>query len=335
MNATSIGDLAQGLVLRSRGAALSQEIGTLTRELSSGLVSDVSRRVGGDYAVLADINARLTRIAGYESVTRETAFFAEAMQSSLEAVQTLSGSMAGDLISAVSSNLPAQRAHVSGLAQGHLERAIGLLNGAAAGRSLFSGAATDTPALADAQTLMSALRTEVAGLTAASDIQAAIGSWFSAPGGFQSVMYQGAAQDIGSVRVGETERVTFAVKADAGELRQVLRHLATAALADDATLGLDADTRTALLSGAGQGLIAAGDGLTHMRADLGFVQSRIDEAAARNAATRLGLETTQSRLLAADPYETATRLEQAQFQLESLYAVTVRSSQLSLLRFMS
>jgi flagellar hook-associated protein 3 FlgL len=39
-------------------------------------------------------------------------------------------------------------------------------------------------------------------------------------------------------------------------------------------------------------------------------------------------------LLEIDPFEAATKLEEVQFQLQSLYSVTVRMSQLSLVKFL-
>ena len=83
----------------------------------------------------------------------------------------------------------------------------------------------------------------------------------------------------------------------------------------------------------GRGL-GAQDQLTKLRADIGFSQSRIQNVSTRNAAQTTSLEYARTALLEADPYETATKLEDVQFQLQSLYSVTVRLSELSLLNFM-
>jgi flagellar hook-associated protein 3 FlgL len=76
------------------------------------------------------------------------------------------------------------------------------------------------------------------------------------------------------------------------------------------------------------------DDLTSLRAQIGFAEARIDSMATRNASESVSLEYAKGTLLAADPYETATRLEEVQFQLQSLYAVTVKTSQLSLVNFL-
>ncbi len=81
-------------------------------------------------------------------------------------------------------------------------------------------------------------------------------------------------------------------------------------------------------------MLIAQDDVIALRADVGFVESRIEKVAARNAAEVTGLEFAKVALLEIDPYEAATRLEEAQFQLQSLYTVTVRMSQLSLVNFL-
>ena len=55
---------------------------------------------------------------------------------------------------------------------------------------------------------------------------------------------------------------------------------------------------------------------------------------ARNEAEETSLEFARNSLLAADPFETATELENVQFYLQSLYTVTARNSQLNLVNFL-
>ena len=62
--------------------------------------------------------------------------------------------------------------------------------------------------------------------------------------------------------------------------------------------------------------------------------ARLDRIATRNAAEVTSLTMAKNTLLEADPFEAATKLEEAQFQLQSLYTVTVRSSELSLVNFL-
>ena len=71
-----------------------------------------------------------------------------------------------------------------------------------------------------------------------------------------------------------------------------------------------------------------------VRAEIGSAQAHIENASARNAAEKTALEISRNELVAVDPYETATRLEAVRNQLDTLYALTVRMSRLSLAEYM-
>ena len=124
------------------------------------------------------------------------------------------------------------------------------------------------------------------------------------------------------------------IKATNPELKDTLKNLAIAAIAADKTLTVNNTERSALLLAAGEGILRNQDGLTSLRAQIGFAEARIDSMATRNASESVSLEYAKGTLLAADPYDTATRLGEVQFQLQSLYAVTVKTSQLSLVNFL-
>ncbi len=334
MNMTSIGDLAQSLMLRHRSHEIKQTISTLTDELSTGQVSDVSARLGGDYSYLTDIDRNLARLGGFSIAASEAAFFAEASQNSLGRLHDLSTSLSGSLISLDTAAQTPVREHMSRQAAADIETAISALNGTIGGRSLFGGVATDRAPLASGEAMMTELRTLVTGLGSAAAVQTALDTWFDDPAGFKAVMYNGADQTLAPSRVGPGQEVALTLKADDAAFRDTLKNMALAALAADPATGFDPGIQSDLLLAAGTGLLSSQDRLAGVRADVGFAQARIEEAGIRNASARTGLEYARGALLEADPYETATRLEEVQFQLESLYTVTVRSSQLSLLNFM-
>ena len=83
MTMTSIGDLAQSLMLRARGAELKTALADLGAELSSGRTSDIVGRLGGDLSHLADIDRTLRQLDGFGAATRETALMADAAQETI------------------------------------------------------------------------------------------------------------------------------------------------------------------------------------------------------------------------------------------------------------
>ncbi len=124
------------------------------------------------------------------------------------------------------------------------------------------------------------------------------------------------------------------IKAIDPDLRQVILFTTIAALADDTVLGFDTLTQAELFRETGQALLVAQDDVISLRADVGFVEARVEKIVTRNEAERTSLEFARAGLIEADPFDTATKLEAAQFQLQSLYSVTVRNAQLRFVNFL-
>jgi len=334
MNVTSIGDMAHGLMLRTRSTALKSSMITLTDELASGQTSDVATRLGGDYSYLSDIDYNLSRLGGYSVTASEASLFTGAAQLGLERMQTTAATLGAELLKINPISIDTIRLHTGQQARVGLDTVLAALNGSVGGRSVFAGIATDVSPMESSTTLIAELKNEVSGMVLTSQILQTIDDWFADGGGFKATMYSGSDQPLAPIQVGTSERVTLSLQADNPEFRSVLRNMALAVLATDPDLGLDVDAQNALLHVAGEGLLNSGTDLTGLRADIGYTEARIEEASSRNAAAQTSLEIARNELLAADPYETASRLEEVQFQLESLYAVTVRTSRLTLLSFL-
>ncbi len=334
MTLNSIGDLARGLTLRARSTEIKTQIETLSYEMSTGKVADVSSRVAGDYSHLLDLDRKITQLQAFSVATSEADLFADAMQLSLETVSAATGRLSGTLLAFGTSNQAVTHAQASAQARNELDSMISALNTRAGGRSLFSGTATDTAPLASTDTLLAALKAELSGLNTLTDIQQAAEDWFNDPAGFEATIYQGSTAALAPMQISETEQVRLPVTANDPALRDALRDAAVAALASDDALGWPPDLQTAVFTEIGVGLADTKDAMTTMRAEVGAVQSRIEQATTRNAAAKTSFEYARNEIVSADPYETAAKLQTVQFQLESLYSVTVRNSNLSLVNFL-
>lgn len=335
MTSISIGDLAHSLLLKTRSAELKNSISTLTHELSSGRVSDPGLRLGGDLAYLADIERNMSRLDAYSVAAAEARMFGDAAQTNLNRVQTITTELGNDLLASTPSHLDTALVHLSDKSLQDLGVVVSVLNTDVAGRNLFGGVETGHAPLAPVNDLLAAVETVVSGLTTATDIHAAATAWFDDPAGFSAVIYSGSDTSLAPVRIGPGEEAAMPLRADDPAIRDILMDLTLSALAADPALGLDLETQNELMRLTGEGLLTSQQGLSGLRADLGFTQARIEEATARNVAAQSALEIARNTLLEADPYETAIRLEDAQFQLESLYSATVRISRLSLVNFLS
>ncbi|PCJ05748.1 MAG: flagellar biosynthesis protein FlgL [Rhodobacteraceae bacterium] len=334
MNITSFGDMAHNVFLRSRTAELKENLATLTQELSTGKASDLTKRLGGDFTYLTDIERNLSRLEAYKIATSESSLFASSAQMFIASIDNNASDLSTDILATTGIMSETKTNLLSGQSRLFLDESIRSLNGQVAGRSLFAGTATTDVPLADVDTLMSALVTEVSGLTTAADIIQEVKDWFADPAGFDAVMYQGATISMVSVYVGPNEQVNIALRADDEDFKQALQSFAIGALATESGLVLSAGIQSELMTATGNELLETRTRLISVQANLGFTEMRIEEAAIRNAAATTSLSLTMNELTQADPFETAIRLEETQFQLEALYAVTARSSQLSLLRYL-
>lgn len=334
MNITSFGDMAHSVFLRSRTAELKENLATLTEELSTGQASDLNAKLGGDFTHLLDIDRSLSRLESFEVATTESSLFASSAQMLIANIDDNASSLSNDILATTGTTSENNINLLSGQSRLYLEESIRSLNGQVAGRSLFAGTDTTSVPLADVETLMSTLVTEVSGLTTASDIIQEVKDWFADPTGFDTVMYQGSTTSMSSVYIGPNEQVNISLRADDDNFKQALQSFAIGALATETGLSFSTVIMSDLMSGAGNELLDTRNRLTSVQANLGFTEARIEEAAVRNAAASTSLSVTRNELTQADPFKTATHLEETQFQLEALYAVTARSSQLSLLGYM-
>jgi flagellar hook-associated protein 3 FlgL len=334
MSNFSLGDLATSFMLQNRGSALKTEMTRLTQELTSGQVADVKSVLAGNYSYLTGIEANLSTLQGYKVSSTEAAHFTGSMQSVLENVQDSTSNLGTNLILVANGGLDNVALQSGDEAFEVLKSTMSALNTNIAGRSLFSGAATDQISVASAEDLMAQLGTVLSGVTGATSKVSAIQDWFDDPAGFNATIYGGSNTNLSPFQLAESESLALDIKATNPELKDMLKNLVVAAVAADETLTTSYTERSNLLLTAGEGLLKNQDGLTSLRAQVGFAEARIDNVMTRNASESVSLEYAKGTLLAADPYETATRLEEIQFQLQSLYSVTVKTSQLSLVNFL-
>jgi flagellar hook-associated protein 3 FlgL len=334
MSVTNLGDLSQSYSMRLRNVSLRQDIDRLTTELASGQVADVRDVLAGNYSYLSDIERRSSNLEGYTIATTEAQLYAGAVQNALGAVDQFGSDLSFNLLIAGNSAIGVSGSNTAAEAQSALEGMIGAINSDSAGRYLFSGAATDQPPLANADTLLTAMRTAFAGAATPDDLLTAADTWFADPAGFEATMYQGSSDPLAPFGLSQSDKVTLDLRAVDPKLREVLKLAAVVALADDPAFGFDIDSQSELFTKSGQALIAGQEDIISLRANVGFVEERIEQVTAQNAAEQTTLEFAKVDLLQVDPYEAATRLQEAQFQLQSLYSVTVRMSQLSLVNFL-
>ncbi len=335
MGLTTIGDMAQHMMLRRQTTSVKSDLDRLANELGSGMKSDVARYVQGDFSMLAGVERQLTVLDGYSTAAVDARIFTETAQAVLGQVHTLSGDLGADLLSATQSGLAATVDSVANSAANDFDAIVNALNGRASNRTLFGGTSTGGAALISPNDMMTQLSAAVAGALTISDIVAAVDDYFMTPGGgFETNAYLGNQNDLAPFRLGDTETAHFNIRADDTEMREVMRDTALGALVNDAGLNLDAIEKKQLMQIAGERLLTGQDSLIRVQADLGFNQERIETAETNISAQRSSLQMTQNEFLTVDSADVAGKLQAVQVQLEMVYTITARLSQLSLANYL-
>ena len=329
----TIGDLTQSKVFNQRNTLLKDRIQNLSTEVTTGLTAKTTEQVKGDYTGLAGIEASLAQLASFKILTSETAARANTMQLVLNSMLDNASALSSSLLGAATSN-SATRINTAGFdADQRLQSALSALNTKLGATSLFSGQSTDRSSVADLDTMMTALTTAIAGAVSAADVEAAVDDWFADPAGYEAVIYKGGpAQQAIDVSADETAKFDMTAKDPA--IAAMLKGLALASLLQHGALLGDAGSRADLALRASVKLSNAQAPLLEVSARLGTIEATIATAGIRNDAEKSALETARLGLLAVDPYEAATKLQDSQTQLETLYAVTARMARLSLVNYL-
>lgn len=336
MNYLSVGDMALQFRLRQHNVSLKQEMNALSKELMTGVHHDIGKALGGDMSALASINKQLRILQSYDTAASEAATLTGSMQSSLEVIQDLAGEVGVSLLSAATSVNSVIIDATANDAAAKFQTLVATLNTNVAGRYIFSGAASDTRPLPSADDILLELQTLVASETTASGVLAAVESWFAAPpgaGGFLDTTYAGSLTALGPVLTSDGETTDIPASAASPEIRQALKGLALSALISDGLFSDDLTEKATLARFSGEAIVTAQTSLADLRADLGTSEALIEDAKTRNTAATHSLELARQSMIGVDEFDTASALTALQTQLETLYNLTARMTDLSLVDY--
>ncbi len=333
MKYISVGDMSQTYLMRRHNVQLKTTMSRLSDELVTGISKDLGTKVGGDFTALAAIDRSLARADAFKQVATETGLVAGTQQDALETIQGHAEAIGATLVTAAFSASPSMVNSGAQDAGERFEAIVDALNVNVAGRYVFSGTTTDTKPVASADAIMTELETLVNGMTSATDIIAAVDDWFDAAsggGGYLDLGYLGSADSLAPVRLSETDKTQLTITAADESLRDTLKGFAMATLVARNLVPDDTSVRALLIGAAGERILSSEAGVTELRSGLGMSEAIISDAQARNSAQQTSLGIARKDLIGVDEYETATALEAAQSQMETLYTLTSRLTQLSL-----
>ncbi len=337
MFAANLGDLAQNVLLRRQINDSNVALNQLTEELGSGIASDLQTHLRGEFTPLTGITRSLELNQTYADSNALATQFAASQQIALSTVQDMMVAAATDFIQQSTVGTPPSiTATVLG-AEAQFEQVVTALNTSYAGRSLFSGTATQTAPLIGPEEMLVRLEAEAvaAGVTSGNDLAAVMDAWFDTPGGgFDTEFYQGSVTGLAPFDIAEGAEVELTTRADNAALRDTMKAFATVALIGRGVLGDDMAAQRQAFSIAGDTLINTIDEVVVLQSGIGFTEQLIEEAKIRTEAETTVLVEAREALIGVDEYETAVRLNEVQVQVETLYTITQRLSRLTLANFL-
>jgi len=178
---------------------------------------------------------------------------ASAMQSVLDTLQSRSGELGPSLLVASSGASETLIQATTADARVNFEMAISALNTKVADRSLFSGTATNSTAIADAGIILASLESAIAAETTATGIYTVVDDWFSLPGGgYDTIAYLGSTSSFSPVRISDNENAEIPLTGADPAIRETLKGLALGALIGNGALIGDLGERTSLTRLAGE-----------------------------------------------------------------------------------
>lgn len=324
-------DIGRALVLAQRGSAAGADIARVADEITSGQVRDPVKAAGGDAAQVYAVESYLSDIKVDREIVATAQRRSEVAQLTLNSLRETILPLGPNLTAAATADDSLRAAAYSQTAAETLDFALAGLNASIAGRSLFGGVSNDTPLVGSGEALLADVRAAIA---AGQDTPiAAVEDYFSDGGGFSTAFWQGGPK-ADTLTLASGHSLESLPTGDADAFRSMLEGLTLAALSTDESLAPERADQLAFQQSAGKALSTAADELTTLQAEIGTGQERAVRIESILVAEQTAAEITRGAFFNTDPYAASAELTALEAQLEALYTITARLSQLSLTNYL-
>lgn len=335
MTLTTIGDMRQFFQQTRHNSMIKSDLNTLVEELTTGQASDLTEHLGPTQTRLSSIDRQLQMLDRFAQSNVESGQLLSTMQLALGKVEDHRSTAASALLTINEASTEAQVSDAGSIARSGFDATVHSMNMRFNDGAMFGGTDVDANPLAPAADMMNEIVTAVTGLTTATDITAAIDDWFDTPGGgFETLGYLGGTDGNIQRPVEAGQSIEIALRADDPAIRETLKAFAKGAIAGDTTIPLTIDTRHSLQREAAEDMFTVAGSLASVQGQIGFAEGQVEDATVRIAAQQSSYGIARNNLVYVDPFETASRLEAVQLQLETHYTLTARLSRLSLTEYL-
>ncbi len=335
MKSASVSDLSSAMRLQRIGQATRNNVNIAGLEVASGLKSDLVKATGGDLSGLFAIEKNLARFDMRSAAISTASARAGASQLNLERIQSTVAEFGTDLIAAVDLGNQNQAFSVASGARGAFDNVVSALNGRYGDHALFAGANVDGAAVIDAQSMYDDIVLLTNAAPDSVSVIAAVDDYFFNPaGGFMTTAFLGDPLDAPGAEIADGEVVDYSMRGDADALRNALRNVVLVAVANAGDHGGSALDGMNIMHAAATSAITNVDSIIDLRETLGHIEERLSVAASFTASQKNTFEINRNGIIAADPYEAATRFQALQGQMEAVYIMTSRLSTMRLQNYL-
>ncbi|MFV0292065.1 MAG: flagellin [Paracoccus sp. (in: a-proteobacteria)] len=337
MNFVSVGDMSRIFTMRHSNAELRNNIQNLSQEITTGIRTDIPKHLNGDMVALSRIEKSISQAENFRRIAVEATTTVVAMQAALENLQNIASGTGNEMLSdglLVSNNILQS---VASTTKEQLDAAVAAINIDIGGRFVFSGTKINTPPLASSEELLTQAEAIISGATTATQAIELLDNWFgSSPGagGFSDTIYQGAVEDRSRFAIDSSTSIKFIQTANNDDVRQILFGLTIGALVSRGAFDGKHSEQFALMRAGGEALNKGNLAIISTRANLGANEQKIEQTSGKLEVLLSTLQIERSNLIQSDTYEASSRLIQAEAQLEALFTMAARLSNLSLVRYL-
>ncbi len=301
-------------------------------EVVTGRIADLPKALGRAVGEAHLLRKAVDDIAQQREAMARAAFRGTIAQNMLADISSGAAALNADIAAALGRNDEKTIAAASVAANDALHAAVSRLNTRLEGRAIFAGDDADGAALAGADLLLADVAALYAGAATPAQLEADLDFYFNDPaGGFQTTIYQGGAGEMSSLEIAPGETVNPTARADEQGIKDILRGLATIAVAG---AGAPSPDRNTALTNAGAKLLVGADGVVAIRTRVGVEEQRIAAVGARLDAEEPAMNEAYNAMTARDPFDAASRLQAFEAQIDASYVLTSRLSRLTLANYL-
>ncbi|WP_077701084.1 flagellin [Thioclava nitratireducens] len=348
----SLSTLQMSIISRRSVDRTTAELQRTSDEVATGRKSDVYADMGAKSAFVLALEDRATTNSNYVTSNKllgsKLDMIASSASTARGAAQEVLGLAVGNL-----EQPGAAAATLQQSARAALDTIMTSLNISLDGEHLFSGVASDKPALrgydvANGATGLSA-KDVLAGIvgggpadaTQAAAMLSQIDSVFDDSNAdpakrFSSTFFKGDATS-GAARksalIGDGETLDYGMQANDPEFHNIIKGLALFASTDVSKI-TDRDAYKSWVAAGVKALSDGVEGLRNSETALGAKQKRLDIKLTQQQSMDAVLNSRLSDYVSVDPYEAATRMTALQTQLNASYSVAAQMSKLSILNYL-